>query len=358
MPFRVSTSLLRIAATLAFASLWQNPVAAQAPTLALEYRAPDTCPADTVFIDSVASLVGRVPFVPSAERTLQVAIDLRGRQLVGTLALRGDASGQRELRAPANDCEELMTSLALATSVLLEELEPPSAPVPQGWPDLIVLTDGTMLRGRIEATEGATVRVTLPSGETRAIEPQTIDYAGPAAGAPAAVPIASHTLVGSGLPIRFDSNLPRLRIERRVGVMDSDIRGMGEVERFEPVCDTPCERTLEPSTYHFRVSAEGRPISGEGVEVDIGEPSNVRFDVDDQSDTRTTGIVLGIGSTLGTLAWLIAAIMIVPDDPSGLDLGLLGGSALLLTGTSLAAQVLFNATDEVSVNRSPLGEAP
>ncbi len=83
------------------------------------------CPDERVFRAAVAERLGYDPFFPWAEQTVRVDIFEEKGALRGKLALvdrDGIIRGMRELRGGARDCDELLASLALATSITLDPM--------------------------------------------------------------------------------------------------------------------------------------------------------------------------------------------------------------------------------------------
>jgi hypothetical protein len=82
-----------------------------------------TCPDENTFRGLVAARLGYDPFVSAGTRTLAVAFERSGSEVVGRLDLSADGDAKpvkRTLRTSANDCFELATSLALVVAVAVD----------------------------------------------------------------------------------------------------------------------------------------------------------------------------------------------------------------------------------------------
>jgi len=140
------------------------------------------CPDETRFRTAVTERLGYDPFRPWAEQTVTVDIFEEKGALRARLTLidrDGIARGKRELKGAASDCEELLKSLALATSITLDPMaaqmggvspaqpelakraaeSPPdvtTAPVvaPPPTPPPAATTDGASAPDRVAASEG------------------------------------------------------------------------------------------------------------------------------------------------------------------------------------------------------------
>lgn len=93
----------------------------------------ETCPAEADLRKAVATRIGYDPFFPAATKTVIAQISrapkgYRGRvQIVGD---DGNVRGSRDLASQGDDCSELLSALALAISIALDDLDdgkPPPA---------------------------------------------------------------------------------------------------------------------------------------------------------------------------------------------------------------------------------------
>jgi hypothetical protein len=94
------------------------------------------CPEEREFRDTVAGRLGYDPFRADAPRLIETRIERRGARLHGTVRVKdaNDAAvGSRQLQAGETECAELVSSLAVAVSILLDPLSaaaPPADPPP------------------------------------------------------------------------------------------------------------------------------------------------------------------------------------------------------------------------------------
>jgi hypothetical protein len=100
--------------------------AAEHASVSLTYTRQDSaasCPDEATFRGLVAARLGYDPFVASGALALTVDFERRGNEVVGRLNLTGkndEKRGQRTLRAGADDCFELATSMALVAAVAVD----------------------------------------------------------------------------------------------------------------------------------------------------------------------------------------------------------------------------------------------
>jgi hypothetical protein len=93
-------------------------------TLTYELQeAPASCPDEATFRGLVSARLGYDPFVTAGALALTVDFRRRGNEAVGRLNLTGEnreKRGERTLRAGADDCFELATSMALIAAVAVD----------------------------------------------------------------------------------------------------------------------------------------------------------------------------------------------------------------------------------------------
>ena len=118
------------------ASTWASKSRAT-PSATLVYvreAGTNACPAESDLRKAVASRIGYDPFFPTASKTViarisRVPSGYRGKvQIVGD---DGTALGSRDFSTRGDDCSELLSALALAISIALDDLDdgkPPPAP--------------------------------------------------------------------------------------------------------------------------------------------------------------------------------------------------------------------------------------
>jgi hypothetical protein len=100
--------------------------AADHASVTLAYKRQDSatsCPDEATFRGLVSARLGYDPFVADGALALSVDFRRRGNEVVGRLNLTGEARerrGERTLRAGADDCFELATSMALIAAVAVD----------------------------------------------------------------------------------------------------------------------------------------------------------------------------------------------------------------------------------------------
>jgi hypothetical protein len=98
------------------------------------------CPDERGFRAAVAERLGYDPFFPWAEQTVSVAIfedKGRLRAKVELVDASGIVRGARELDGRTTDCQELLASLALATSITLDPMAAPTIDGPHPTPEVV-----------------------------------------------------------------------------------------------------------------------------------------------------------------------------------------------------------------------------
>lgn len=156
---------LTLAASLTFGLLSTNVDAS--PSAQLVYvRGADTqaCPGEAELRKAVAARLGYDPFFPVAQKTV-VAHVARARKgysaKVQIVDHDGIVRGERALATKGDDCGELITSLALAVSLALDDLdEPPATSAPPVEPTEAVVSHAPVAPPHVEppaASERASV---------------------------------------------------------------------------------------------------------------------------------------------------------------------------------------------------------
>ena len=108
------------------------------PSAKLVYvRGPDTaaCPDEDQLRRAVATRIGYDPFFPSAPKTVIAQVSRAKAGYRGKVQITGDDGrirGERELATRGDDCSELISAMALAVSIALDDLDeaPPTPPTP------------------------------------------------------------------------------------------------------------------------------------------------------------------------------------------------------------------------------------
>jgi hypothetical protein len=92
----------------------------------------DACPGEDELRRAVAQRLGYDPFFPTAPKTVVAELSGGDHAFHGVVQIVGDDGelrGRRELATKGDDCRELVTSLALAVSLALDDLDaPPTTP--------------------------------------------------------------------------------------------------------------------------------------------------------------------------------------------------------------------------------------
>jgi hypothetical protein len=130
---RFAVELVSVARLLLWAALvaantvcaWASaaPEHARASLTYERQEAAASCPDEATFRGLVSARLGYDPFVTAGALALKVDFRRRGNEVVGRLNLTGEnreKRGQRTLRALANDCFELATSMALIAAVAVD----------------------------------------------------------------------------------------------------------------------------------------------------------------------------------------------------------------------------------------------
>ena len=122
------------------ASTFAGPAAAT-PSSRLTYvRGPgaEGCPDEAELRRAVAQRLGYDPFFPTASRTIVAKIEHKTAGYAAELAVldaAGVSLGERKLPTASNDCTELVRSLALAISIVVDDLDMPAAPKADARPE-------------------------------------------------------------------------------------------------------------------------------------------------------------------------------------------------------------------------------
>ncbi len=131
----------RVLIAVCSASLVAAGSAEASPSAKLVYvRGPgaEGCPGEAELRKAVATRIGYDPFFPTASKTViaQVTRSPAGyRSHVQIVGEDGNVRGDRELASKGDDCAEIVSTIALAVSIALDDLdEPPPAPPPSPAP--------------------------------------------------------------------------------------------------------------------------------------------------------------------------------------------------------------------------------
>ncbi len=131
----------RVLVAVCSASLVAAGSAEASPSAKLVYvRGPgaEGCPGEAELRKAVATRIGYDPFFPTASKTViaQVTRSPVGyRSHVQIVGDDGNVRGDRELASKGDDCAEIVSTVALAVSIALDDLdEPPPSAVPTPTP--------------------------------------------------------------------------------------------------------------------------------------------------------------------------------------------------------------------------------
>src|SRR6185503_7935336 len=87
----------------------------------------EACPAEPTVRQAVAARLGYDPFFAAADKTIVARIIRNREELRATVELvddRGMVRGVREFKAPADQCDELVETMALAISIAIDPTNP------------------------------------------------------------------------------------------------------------------------------------------------------------------------------------------------------------------------------------------
>lgn len=133
-PHSSSASLLAALAAALVVSAWSRAALAS-PSAKLVYvreAGAAACPAEPDLRKAVATRIGYDPFFPSASKTVIAQISRAKNGYRGKVQIVGDdgnVRGSRDLSTTGDDCSELLSALALAISIALDDLDD-GKPVP------------------------------------------------------------------------------------------------------------------------------------------------------------------------------------------------------------------------------------
>jgi len=135
------------AASIAALALVASPAVAS-PSAKLVYirgSGAETCPPESDLRKAVAVRLGYDPFFPTAQKTVVTQVSRSKDGFRGKVQIVGDDGalrGERDLATTGDDCNELMSALALTVSIALDDLDevlprdlpPPAPPAPPAPP--------------------------------------------------------------------------------------------------------------------------------------------------------------------------------------------------------------------------------
>jgi homeobox protein ESX1 len=280
-------------------------------------------------------------------------------------------------------------SLSIEASALAQDASAPKATPP----DIVKLKDGSMYRGVImELAVGDHVTLRLDSGESMRFVAADVAYAGSADAAPAPPLLPLPPLPPAPPPpppaspespppvpvsvaeakVRFESASPdvdfHLRTEDATAVGWSGRGGYVVLHGYKHICAAPCDATLPAGRQRLALSQSGGvPIEADDV-VDISGPSKVTGTYESHRGTRTTGLIVLLGSPVVGGIMMAASIHSGHDcseqavtgscsPTTNLDGGLLGGGIAVVTVGTLAGLLLMLQGDHATITVAPLDAA-
>ncbi|MBI5532280.1 MAG: hypothetical protein HY898_06180 [Deltaproteobacteria bacterium] len=191
-----------------------------------------------------------------------------------------------------------MGALVLATTLVQTsqaQVPPPPPPPASHKPatpgdDMVVLNDGTTLRGTIsELKPGRSVLIVLLTGESRRIPMSEVSYAGSAAARNG----------GEGVPVQLRADKPAITFYYNASLT---MRGDDKASAitYKRICTAPCETTLPPGSYIMALS-KGTSTDPAPVEepVVVNGPTSLQGTHTSYKALRVASAVVGIGSAIG-----------------------------------------------------------
>lgn len=129
---------------------------------------------------------------------------------------------------------------------------------------------------------------------------------------------------------------------------------------FSPVCRGGCTVSMEPGTYDLALEKDGRVARAAPTFV----PGNAKIHGNyvDRSGTRTTGVIVGVGGSIGGIVMMIASYHRHVDcDPNGVCFehnsvndALLGAGIGTLIGSVIVGSILGSIQDRAEITVTPL----
>lgn len=247
------------------------------PSARLVYqRSPgaESCPDESALRHAVTERLGYDPFFPWADRTIVARIMQRAASLDGSVELldsKGLVKGSRRLQAPATQCEELVSGLALAISIAVDpsSLDPAATRPDSDTPD----PEGVEWA---EAQEGDPTRPELPA-DAPAVDRSAGEATAPAtasarwrpelsAGAVASVGLAPSSGFGPVLGVGLRQGIATYALEGRLQFVRDLTLDKGTVtSRLGDIALLGC---LRPSVFVacVELSAGRLVVEGKGVD--------------------------------------------------------------------------------------------
>ena len=232
---------------------------------------------------------------------------------------------------------------------------PAAAPaVPVSVPDIVVLHDGSMVRGTIiELKRGEYVLITTPLGESRRFSMNEVRYAGPASGAPGTSPPKVQERKHPPAPPRppLPVGPPMHRVALSSPDPDVTFHARGGLNRlYTQLCTAPCETSFEEGPYIIALSrGRDEPRKAKGS-LTIDQPGTLEGKFVSRSNLRTIGwVLIPLGPLLGGV--LIAGS--VSGGATEFNAGMFFGGMALFGGGLATGIVLATRKDLVEVTFYP-----
>lgn len=141
---RVGTRRVAVAIASAATLVLAAASADASPSAKLVYvrgTGADACPGEAELRKAVATRIGYDPFFPAAQKTVIAQVTRTAGGYRGKVQIVGDdgkVRGERDLASKGDDCAELVSTMALAVSIALDDLdEAPKDPPPPAPPALV-----------------------------------------------------------------------------------------------------------------------------------------------------------------------------------------------------------------------------
>lgn len=264
---------------------------------------------------------------------------------------------------------------------------PPSVP-----PDVVLLSDGGMVRGTIsELNPKGEVVIIMLNGTERRISMEDVEYAGPTSRMPVededdgdegdrdqnideaaqteAADEGNRTAVKPKVTVRAEEARVELRTEGeeqltfhlRTSMALAGGAGAGAMARgYDEVCTAPCSANLPAGTHTFALSgARGRPIESEEATRIPAGPSTVIGTLHSERSTRIGGwVILGAGAAAGAGLMVAGATANDCESYASTDCEPVNGTLLALGGgvalaSTIIGVVLGTRSDTVQIRVVP-----
>ncbi len=256
-----------------------------------------------------------------------------------------------------------MGSRGVAALVWLSLLLGTALASAQVVPDVVITTDGGMLRGTIiESVPGDHVTLTLSTGEPRTVLWSNVEYAGPESGRPtnAVLPQAPvQTSVQPPSPgpgyaspradtvhVQVTAEQDRISLHEVTGTAAAtgwhgDHVATFQMFSFNRLCGVPCTLELPRGSHHFALS-QGNGGVVPGPQMDILRDGTLSAHYVDRGPLRLGGWLTFLGTSLGGLAWMLTPIFTTDITASDDWLyGLVGGGVLMAVGEIVGLILAF-----------------